>query len=500
MKKIQLSDIITILFIVLASSCFILFFSNNTSPLYKYSYGTDSSVYLLLGKSVLAGKLPYVDIWELKGPIIFYIEALGYWLTYSKVGVFCFQVICMCCTLYFIYKTYKIEFSSNISYLLCIFSLFSLSLNYQGGNLIEEFTLPLLSISIWLIYKWSKAPMHKGSPYHNPWNAFVYGVVLGFSLMSRLTDALGICSGVLIIAIYLIYYHCWKNLYVNILYYILGFSVITLPFLLYFYVHGVYALSEMWYGTIVFNLSYAKASTMGNTFDIIIIKKMILAFANCFMLVATGLFLLISNKKKRFTSMLWIAMGGGLLLWYINSNGYAHYGILAMPYTCIIINELYCYAKERKVIEKRLVNFTVAAYVTFVCYYGCFQCYSQYIIHNTPYEQHKLFKQIISNIPNNERSSFVAYNVDPPIYTIGDMLSYYKYPGSQDWLMGMSTDQYKRVYNEFKTCKAKWILVNHNSRTEEVKIMPILKAHYIPTYKKDSYTLYQLKDINISVN
>lgn len=58
---------------------FLLFASPYTTPLNPY-YGYDSAVFMVLGKGVAAGKLPYLDLYDNKGPMIFYINALGYLL------------------------------------------------------------------------------------------------------------------------------------------------------------------------------------------------------------------------------------------------------------------------------------------------------------------------------------------------------------------------------------------------------------------------------------
>src|SRR3990172_8300854 len=39
--------------------------------------GQDNGVFLYGGQQLLAGKTPYVDFWDHKGPLIFYINALG---------------------------------------------------------------------------------------------------------------------------------------------------------------------------------------------------------------------------------------------------------------------------------------------------------------------------------------------------------------------------------------------------------------------------------------
>lgn len=48
----------------------------NGNPLI-YEPGRDGGVFLYIGKQILQGKLLYVDVWDTKGPMIYYINALG---------------------------------------------------------------------------------------------------------------------------------------------------------------------------------------------------------------------------------------------------------------------------------------------------------------------------------------------------------------------------------------------------------------------------------------
>ncbi len=49
------------------------------NPLYNFP-SLDNGYYLYIGQQILAGKTPYVDMWESKPPGIFYVNALGLWL------------------------------------------------------------------------------------------------------------------------------------------------------------------------------------------------------------------------------------------------------------------------------------------------------------------------------------------------------------------------------------------------------------------------------------
>ena len=263
---IKMKNILILFLSLISATLFVLLFSDTTSPLFECSYSSDSSLYMLLGKSVVMGRFPYIEIWEMKGPAIFYIEALGYWLTCSRMGICILQIIFLWITFYFIYKLYNLEFSQRVSIVLVLFSFLSLIINYQGGNFIEEYTLPILGLSTYFMFKWTLSTKRNDVPWHNPFFSIIYGIVMGFSLMTRLTDALGIFGATLVIGIYLVIQRQWKNLLINVLYYFIGFSVVVLPFCIYFYLHD--ALYEMWYGTFIFNLSYTAESTVGGISDL----------------------------------------------------------------------------------------------------------------------------------------------------------------------------------------------------------------------------------------
>ena len=62
------------LFII--STITILILSTSTSFLYSYYEQLDSIVFQQIGKEWLNGVLPYRDIWDLKGPLIFLLNAI----------------------------------------------------------------------------------------------------------------------------------------------------------------------------------------------------------------------------------------------------------------------------------------------------------------------------------------------------------------------------------------------------------------------------------------
>ena len=56
---------------------FMLLFATVTSPLFDNLYGYDSAFFRFIGSSILKGKTPYVDIWDHKGPVLYFIQTIG---------------------------------------------------------------------------------------------------------------------------------------------------------------------------------------------------------------------------------------------------------------------------------------------------------------------------------------------------------------------------------------------------------------------------------------
>ena len=190
------------------SIIFVTMFSYSTSPLYgNICNHPDSAIFQIIGKYWTQGLLPYRDLWDLKGPFIFLSDALGYSLTDSYIGIYILQIVNMWLTLLFTFCTYKLYFNNKYSLLLSVLSLLSLSYTYQCGNLCEEYLLPFLSLSFFLLLKYLKKIELRGDYNHSHYYAVVYGIVLGLSLMSRLTNSLPVCGAVAVVGITLLLFN-----------------------------------------------------------------------------------------------------------------------------------------------------------------------------------------------------------------------------------------------------------------------------------------------------
>ena len=107
--------------IFLASVLFVFLFSMSTSPLYN-SLGDDSAIFQAVGRGWTEGLLPYVDLFENKGPLIFFVDAIGY-MIYPRSGILLLQVPMMYLSLLFAWRSLGLFLSGKAKVAAALFTL-----------------------------------------------------------------------------------------------------------------------------------------------------------------------------------------------------------------------------------------------------------------------------------------------------------------------------------------------------------------------------------------
>lgn len=134
------NNMITIVIIGVVAVLFCLFFSHATSPVYA-DILQDSNTFALIGKGILEGKVPYSDLHENKGPLLFLIEALPQVFCKYISSVFAFQCVLMFVNIYLLYQIAYTYFKLDYVriFLVELSFLIPLMLTYTAGNMAEEY-------------------------------------------------------------------------------------------------------------------------------------------------------------------------------------------------------------------------------------------------------------------------------------------------------------------------------------------------------------------------
>ena len=447
----------------------------------------DSAIFQVIGKNWADGLLPYVTAWDSKGPLIFWINAVGYWLAGSAKGIFWLQLLANSIAFWLIYKTYRLGFNKTWSTVCWFLTIFAYSKLYDQGNNVGEYLLPLLAWAAYLILKWVNTDSEGMPKYHPAGYAFLYGAILAFALLTRLTNAIGICGITAVIGIHLIYRQQWQNLGANIVAFIAVFGVLLLPFVIYFASHG--ALYEMWYGTLLYNLEYAGSQT-GSLTGLTYWSHLFVVCSSCWLLVVTGIMVMLLDRNRRWVGAMWLVAGGLSAIWLQRSHLAPHYAIVYVPYFVISLLEL---NRLRKTIIPEFGKMAITAIIDFelatMAVTGVFvvKCVDYF---STPDARIAIWREMISDIPEREmKTAFVGYNIYPDLYVYENIRPCLPYFALQDWEIQCGQSLKPRIRAAFSSGKAKWILIA-NGKTN---IDDILAKQYTLVKTQSDFRLYHIK-------
>jgi hypothetical protein len=113
---------------------------------------SDASIFEYFGYAMNRGELMYANLFDHKGPVVFLINYLGYFIS----GAFGIKILYLVCTLFFFAISFQISrlFTGNkqsIFVLLIIFFVYEHF--FDGGWSLEGFILPLITYSLYIFLK-----------------------------------------------------------------------------------------------------------------------------------------------------------------------------------------------------------------------------------------------------------------------------------------------------------------------------------------------------------
>lgn len=252
---------------VLILFCSALFYSFSTH-FFMYStgsYGHDAGIFAYVGYAMQNGRVLYTQVWENKGPLLYFINFLGVLVNY-EYGIYFLELIALFVTLLFLYKTANLYFNRWISLLGTLFCMLPLSVTLEGGNLSEEYALPFISVGFYFIAKFFRQDCKL-----KKLEMSIVGVTLSAVFLLRANIlAFQVCLVIAVIAV-LIQKRRFDQLLRVFLFALLGFVIFTLPFVIYLVKNNALGacLQTAYFGAVSSFSPFAKADRIRNVVDMI---------------------------------------------------------------------------------------------------------------------------------------------------------------------------------------------------------------------------------------
>lgn len=339
-------NILTILYIFLVSFIILLNTSKN-SPLYPFNDWVDANAFFTVGKGMFRGIVPYLDIFEQKGPFLYLIYGLSSLISYkSFLGVFIFEVLFWTISLFFINKLLNLFIKPKYSLLIIpiYITIITTSFSFSHGGSAEEFMILPFSITLYYFFKhFKKTKLTKTEMYIN-------GIMAGIVLMTKYT-LLGFWIGfTLVIFIYYLTKKDYKNSIIYPLILLGGMISVLIPFIIYFICNN--ALLAFFNNYFIINITSYKEKINIGTKLVIMFKGIIESFLNNPIMIILFIILLLGFKKLKLSRLanisFFLVLFITIFFVYYGLKFYGYYLLFILFFSIISLLIIFMYIKDIK--------------------------------------------------------------------------------------------------------------------------------------------------------
>ncbi len=335
------------------TSFLFLTFCSMTSFLFPIHSRVDQNIFFTVGRGILDGKVPYRDLFEHKGPLIYFMHTFGALFSReSFIGVFILQVIFFAVCIYYMYKTARLFTTTRAAYVCAALAgaVCCTTYCFKYGDNAEEFCFTFLMISLYYLLRYFKSAdnaLIKENRRNGAAKEFlplisykvvlINGILAGCVLWIKFTQLGFWIAWMGLVFFLLIFQKETKRAFLSCFVYLGGMALSAIPWLIYF---GLNDAIGIWFETYFYNniFMYAKDNT--------IIDKVVAVF-KCFIvdlgknplamvLIIVGFVSFGISKKyfKSFFSRLAVPVTFLTLyiMTYIGGVQYDYYMLIAVPF------------------------------------------------------------------------------------------------------------------------------------------------------------------------
>lgn len=311
--------------------------------------GRDGGFFNYVGKALNSGAILYQDIWDSKGPMIFWINALGMGNQFSRWGVYLIEILFWGAALFIAYLTIKKQYGL-LPALGTVFVGHALFNTVIGpGNYTEEYTLLFTWIAIGALVLFIAKPTKPFMPF------FLMGTVIVFNFLLRANNIGTQAMVILVALIYAIINKKEVKIWQAFLFLFIGIAIILIPVIIYFAIQGT--LKAMLDASIFYNFHYSLSR--GNPFSnswqptVTLFGWWNTVFLGIWLIVFV-IFIVRAFKKifDPFLLLIILAFPIEILMSSISGRGYKHYFICWVP-ICMLLFAFTFSVMRKEVISKK---------------------------------------------------------------------------------------------------------------------------------------------------
>lgn len=334
-------DILAIIFIV---TLFVTIGSKN-SPLYKFNDWYDANAFVTMGRGLLNGFIPYKDLFEQKGPILYFLYAFAALISDTTfIGAYLLEIISLSIFLYYVRKCvnlfYDNKYLTSYSAIL-MFTIITLKPFGHGGSA-EELCLPFFMYSIYSFFKYLKDDTITKK------EIIINGIMAGCILWIKYS----LLGFHFILAASLFFISLSKKkikeAFLNCVYFLLGMLIVTIPVAVFFIINdALKSVIDIYF--LVNMTSYANESSalakIGKSFGLLF-YNLVSNIGFLILILIPGIYYLFKRNEFKNKYAKWIILVSFLFMGlgtFIGGTNYFYYSFIITPFMILgvlLINRL----------------------------------------------------------------------------------------------------------------------------------------------------------------
>ena len=335
---------------------------SKSSPIYPLNNWEDANCFFTVGKTIKYNIVLYRDIFEQKGPVLYYIYFIASLISPdSFFGGYILEIVSGCFFLFFVYKSLLLFADSKIVFLLPIEAAIVFgSEAFADGGSAEEFCLPFLALGNYFALK----ALKRSRPLsYKEW--ILVGVCSSIVLWIKFS-LLGLFIGYGIFFLFFYIYKKWlKRLFFSILFLLLGIVIVFVPIFIYFYINNALSdLFEVYFYDNLFLYSFNyHENKLINLFVVLLygllsfIKHQLIGFV---LVIAGGIYFFLLQKRIFFYYILSFTF----LFFFVFSGGrrYIYYSLplsIFVPFGILLFWRCIQRIKLSKVTHRIKIRFNI---------------------------------------------------------------------------------------------------------------------------------------------
>lgn len=220
-------------------SFIMMYFCTASSFRYAVNPWNDANSFFTMGKAMANGIIPYKDVFEQKGPLLYLIHALAYLISKTSfTGVYIFESIGTAITATFIYKISRLYTDKWQSVIVSAASFLFIvsSFCFYVGDSAEEFVLPFMTVSLYYLLRFFTNPAEN----ELKWNDYMLaGFFVGCVAMIKFTLIGFWFAWMGILMLYTLFSQKKiGKVFTSVAAFFAGVIIAFIPWVVYFYLNG----------------------------------------------------------------------------------------------------------------------------------------------------------------------------------------------------------------------------------------------------------------------